>query len=209
MSFINRLKELFISDEVSGPSDICHVVDTSGLAGGRGDRLSPRDRLALLQKLAQFAEREQLQLVALLDGRPLREAPDGEEFNGVGVYYGEGAEGLAKRALEIARSKGRRALLVTQQRDLEDQARQAGIGTLRASSLRRALDENGGGGGRGGRNGSDGGRSGGRGRRRSRPRRPANPDQNQERSGSPAPKAESKPQAKPNKDGVSDLIDLV
>lgn len=212
MSFINRLKEVFVSDEVSGPTNICHVVDTSGLAGGRGDRLSPRDRLALLQKLASFAEREQLQMVVLLDGRPLREAADGGEFKSVTVYYAEGAEGLAKRALEIVRGKGRRALLVTQQRDLEEQAQQAGVGTLRASSLRRALDENGGGGGgRGGRGGSEGGRSGGRGRRRSRPRRPANSDQGQGRSEKPASAkaAENKPQAKPSKDGVSDLIDLV
>ncbi len=207
MSFLNRLKDLFASDDVAVPSGVYHVVDTSGLAGGRGDRLSPRDRLALLQKLAQFAEREQLQMAALLDGRPLREAPDGGEFKGIDVHYAEGAEALAKRALEIARSKGRRTLLITQQRDLEEQARQTGIGTLRATSLRRALDENGGGGGRGGRSGQEGGRSGGRNRRRSRSRRPANAEQG--RSENAPPKAESKPAAKSNKDGVSDLIDLV
>jgi hypothetical protein len=206
MSIWSEIKSRLAGGEAEGPSSTVHVIDVSGLAGsnGRGERSSPRDRVQLLQKLAQFVEREQIKAYALVDGRPLREAPDGEVFQTMTVHYAETANELAERALGLARGD---ALIITQNRELESSAMARGIATMRSSSLRRALDESGG----GGRGDRDSSRSGGnRNRRRPRQRRPGGGEgRNRGEEGAAEAPAKGRAKEAPAKDGVSDLIDLV
>lgn len=203
MSLLDRLRE-WVGGDGSGPSPAYHIIDVAGLAGN-GGRTSPRERVALLQKLAQFVERENLEACALVEGRPLREAPEGKPFKSLVVYYGETAEQLFDRARELVRTH-RHAMLVTHRRDLEEWAQQNRVPTLRASSLRRALDEN------GGNRGGDGNRTGGgnrnRTRRPPRARRPAGGGRQQGEQ-QQAPKSKPAQPDAPKADGVSDLIDLV
>ena len=208
MSVITKFKAWFSGGaNEGGPSSTVHIIDLAGLAGSNGNRLSPRDRVQLLEKVAAFVEREQIEAHILIEGRPLREAPEEALFKTAHVVYAETAEGLQEQALNLARRNSGNSMVITQNRALEEAARASGAQTLRASSLRRGLDEATG-------RGGESGRGGGRGRRRSRTRRGGgsgggNGGRNR---GDNAPKAESKdakPQKQPAKDGVSDLIDLV
>lgn len=211
MSFWERIKEKLGGDGEQ-PSTAYHIVDVAGLTGN-GGRVSPRERVALLQKLAHFAEREQLRLCAVMEGRPLREAPDGEDFKSIQVYYAESMEQLSDRVRQLVRANSG-AMLVTHRRDLEEWAHQNGVATLRTSSLRRGLDE-----GTGGRSGGgDSGRSGGqrgRSRRPQRQRRTSSGggsgggDRSSAKNQPNEPKPQAPPKDPPRQDGVSDLIDLV
>lgn len=202
MSFWVRLREAFSGGDDNVTADWT-IIDVAGLVPN-GGRASPRDRVALLHKLAQFAEREELRVCVLLEGRPLREAPDGDTFKSMPVYYAESAEQLCERAKQLVRDH-RSAILVTHRRELEEWAQQNRVPTLRTSSLRRGLDE------QGGNRGGDGGRSrGGRGRKpASRQRRNSGEGRSRQKGTDPQPKPQSPPEKSPPKDGVSDLIDLV
>ncbi len=203
MSLLDSLKGLFSGSSAdAGPTADLHIIDTerfSGRNGGR-DRVSPREQVAMLQQLAAFAEKEKIRLCAILEGRPLREAPDRGEFKGVQVFYAERSEDVSRIALDLV-GRNRNALLITQNRDLERQAQAAGAQTLRSGTLRKALEDNGG--------RSDDGRSGGRGgRRRGRGRRGGGRGQPQNQK-PPQQKQQNEKPAKEARDGVSDLIDLV
>ncbi len=206
MSFWYKLRDAFRGED-DHSSVAAYVIDMSGLVGN-GGRASPRERVALLHKLAAFAEREELQVHALMEGRALREAPDGESFKSITVHYAESAELVCERAKQLAKDL-RSVMIVTQQRELEEWARENRIATLRTSSLRRGLDEN------GGNRGGDSGRSrGGRGRRSSsRQRRGSEKGQGQGRQKNTEreskPKQPKPPEKQGSNDGVSDLIDLV
>lgn len=204
MSFWMRLREVLGGGDDS-VSVAWYVIDTAGFFGN-GGRTSPRERVALLNKLAQFAEREKLQVCALLEGRPLREAPDGETFKNVTVHYAESGDQVSERVKQLAKEL-RSVMIVTQRRELEDWAREKGFATLRTSSLRRGFDEN------GGSRGGDSGRSrGGRGRRSSgRQRRSSDKGQNRQKNSDreSKPQKQNTPDKKGSNDGVSDLIDLV
>ncbi len=211
MSLLDTIKGFFSGASADGESaSRMHIIDTIGLpANGGRERMSPRQQFAMVQSLAGFFGKEKIKACALVEGRPLREVADGAEYKGLCVYYVERADQLADRALVLAR-KYRGALLITQNRKLEDRAQAAGIQTLRASTLRKALDDNGsrpdsgrsgGGRGRGGRRSSHTRREGG-GNRAPRQRQSPKPEQAKEKPQEQAP-------AKKAQDGVSDLIDLV
>ena len=199
MRLWDRIKELWGSgnvDELRGASSTLHVIDGEGWNGTRGrEAISPRDQFALLKKLEGFVAKEKIKAVVLLVGRPLREAPDGGTYKSVEVCYAETPAERVKRALDLA---GRRGLIITSDAGLEQQARSAGLETLRTSTLRKVLDEG------PGRKESSGRSSGRGGRRRSRRggRGPA-PSAPAAKSGSGEEKSASAG------DGVSDLIDLV
>ncbi len=207
MSLWDTVRGFFrVGNEEQGSSSNMHIIDTTRLInrnGGR-DRLSPRDQFSMLQQLAGFVEKEQLRACALLEGRPLREVADQSTYKGLQVFYAEKSDALKDIALEQAR-KHRNALLITQDRDLENEARSVGIKTMRTTTLRKALEENGG--------RSDNGKSsgGGRGRRRTRGgRRGGGSRQKQQQNQKqPQQKQQNEKPAKEARDGVSDLIDLV
>ncbi len=207
MSFWRRVKEVVSGDaaqgEAAGASSALHVIDAAGLATGDGrERLSPRDQFALIKQVAAFTEREKIRCVVLVDGRPLREVPDGGTYKKVTVHYVEGEQGLIDRALSLASGD---ALLVTQNKKLEQQAQAAGIETLRSQTLRKAWDNGGGRADSDKRSGGRGGRRRGRGRRGGHSRKPAAQDT---KASNTAP-ASTPPQKGKAGDGVSDLIDLV
>jgi len=228
MSLMDKVKGFF-SGDATAPEPVSknlHVIDTTHLhESNGGPRPSPRDQFLLLQKLARFAEREKLNICAVLEGRPLREAADNEDFNGVRVVYAERADQLAEIVMQQVKRGGRDSVVITGDRQVEMLATQQNITTLRSSTFRKALDERDNGGrnhshARGGERGGDRGgeRGGDRNRRRRRPRPPRRPDdekstgENTREPSSNAPgenSPRSQPQRQPSRDDVSDLIDLV
>lgn len=223
MSLFSMLAGLF-----SGTSarNVC-IVDGDRMAGG--DRVGPGERFQALIRLARFATREELNVKVVFGGRPLREAADGDNYNGVEVFYAENIEGVTKRIGKLLSSAGSRGVLVTSDQALEEEMSGRGYATMRIGTLRKAMEtssgENGGsreGGERYGGRDRDGGRRhrhrGGRGghRRHEHPqgesRQPAAPNQasQENQGGNRAPEAPAGQGGSPAADSsVKNLIDLV
>ncbi len=197
MSFLDKMKSLWGgSARAIGPSRRVHIVDAGALMNGQRDRRSPLDLLNMLQRLGKFVQREKIELCAVLEGRPLREADEGSEFNGVRVFYADNAEQRADKILRLLDRYARKGVVVvTGDRKLESSVQARGGLTLRASTWRKALEDS------GGPKQQDARRSP-RGRRRGR-RGPRNEGQSNQ-----SPPKQQEPRSKPDQ-GVSDLIDLV
>ncbi len=122
------------------------VVDASGMVDARqrtGGAVSPREHFAILRMLAQFAEREGVELQAVFTGRPLREAGEGQTFKGVRVFYAESAAQAQARIREMVRASlpKREVLVFTADSALEQAARDLGAACMRLSTLRKSIDE--------------------------------------------------------------------
>ncbi len=227
MSLLGKVAALFGG---CSARSVC-VVDGDRLAGG--DRVGPGERFQALSRLARFSSRESLPVTVVFGGRPLREAADESDYNGVTVRYGETPDDVrAKLASSLAKAGRSRAALVTSDAEFEAQMTAKGYGSMRVSTLRKAMEpagsENGGREGgfnrdrgdrgergeRGDRGDRDGGR--GRGRNRNRGRRPQGEQpgsgQPAEQSGGSRPAEGGAPapaQASSGNDSVKSLIDLV
>lgn len=193
------------------------VVDAERLADSRGGGIGPVERLQSLQRLAQFASREQVRVQAVLCGRPLREVAHGEELNGVRVFYVEQASAIGD---QIAKLAGSGMLAIVGDTATEQKMASRGIATLKCTTLRKALSEGGEGGGQEPRGDRHGMR-----RRGDRPRRDRGnrgdrgdrPDRGGDRERRPdqaprEPAQESATASRPepgNETTVKNLIDLV
>ncbi len=216
MSLLGKLAAVFSG----GTARRVCVVDGDRLAGG--DRVGPGERFQALSKLARFATRENMPVTVVFGGRPLREAADDANYNGVVVRYGETPDEVRSKLVKSLASAGRsRVVLVTSDASLESEAFSKGYGIVRVSTLRKAMEPAGGEGGSSSREGGgfsgnrdrgdrDGGRN--RNRNRNRGRRPqgdapqgTNPPAEGNR---PAEGSAPAPTAGGN-DSVKNLIDLV
>ncbi len=177
MGLLETIAGLFSSDSQTVSARM--IVDGRALLGVRPEhRPGPRDMIALLYRLGRFAEQEKIPSAVVFDGEPLHRAGDGDQFQGVTVYYAESPARRGARLLELARAAARRgpATLVCDDVEIERQAAEAGITTLRSATLRKAIESGGAesgegrpaGGRRGGEamRGERGGGGGRRGRRR-------------------------------------------
>jgi len=124
-----------------------YVVDATGMVDPRqrngGGQASPRDHFAILRMLAQFAEREGLEIQAVFTGRPLREAGDGQEFKGVRVFYAENSASAQVRMKELIGQLAARkdVVLLTADAALEREAGDLGAVCMRLSTLRKSFEE--------------------------------------------------------------------
>ncbi len=197
MSLLDSIKNLFRPAE---QSEKLYIVDASYVGDGkRGGRLSPRDQIDILKRLARFSEQESIQMIAVFEGNPLRvvDEKDGGDFSGVRVYFTMKKYDRRELIFKHAKKSIRKAdvMVITPDEELERRIADAGGKTMRASTFKKALEhvKVAGGGDRGG------------GKRNSR-RRSRKPRNNREQDG------DQRPQQKKNGGGdtdVSKLIDLV
>ena len=180
------------------PSKSVVVVDVISLfhaLGMKGD-VSPRTQLQVLRRLTRFAEREEVELIAVLSGEPLHKAPNRKKFDSILVLYSKSTAKHAGFVAKVALKRG--ALLLTDNVKAE-KAAGASVEKMRLSTFRKAFDMS--------MDGDlgDGGDSG-RGRRRRRVRRPH--DEHGAGSEESAP-SEKRPASEENSDAINELIDLV
>lgn len=218
MSLLGKLVALFSGGTAR---NVC-VVDGDRLAGG--DRVGPGERFQALSKLARFATRENMPMTVVFGGRPLREAADDANYNGVVVRYGETAEEVRSKLVKALGSAGRsRAALVTSDTEFESEMESKGFSTVKVSTLRKAMEPPGSEGGSFGGNrergersdrgerGERGDRDGGR-RNRSRNRGGRRPQGEPGSNNNPADgsnRSEGASSAPAGNDPVKNLIDLV
>ncbi len=227
MGLLDSIKSVFGGGAADNgrDTDRIYIVDAEKLADGRDGRTGPVERFRAIQQLSRFAEREKVTIVAVVGGRPLREVANGDEYNGVRVFYAEENNSIADQVEKTLGSFSKRAVVVTNDKQLEARLADRGIATLRVSTLRKAFeggDSGNGrdGNGRGDRNGRardrrDRGDRGDRGDRRrgGRPDRPRTQEPNAEPAENAgddsAIGAEPQPSSPRPTDTVDGLIDRV
>jgi hypothetical protein len=185
------------------------VVDCVALieASGNRGKVSPRNQLQILRRLATFTKREKLEVVAVMGGSPLNKAPTGKKFEGMLVRYSPSSEGHAKFLVKTARAKGSRAILVSASAETEKLAGKS-VAKMRISTFRKSFETT------ADMGDHERGASGGRGNRPPRRRgpRPDNEPQNRsERSERPDRQNRSeRPERELSEaDAINELIDLV
>jgi predicted RNA-binding protein with PIN domain len=157
-----------------------YILDGERMLEGRGgNSAGPLDRFQLLQRMAQFSEREGIKMQVVFAGRALREVANGAAYNGVQVFYVEQPANVIDQLDKLARRAGRNVVVITSDQQVEARVREIGAYNMRTSTLRKALEGN-------GESGEDRRDRGDRGdRRRQRPprggRRPDNRQQQDDR----------------------------
>lgn len=134
--------KLFSSKDSGRCHLLVHLPSINGNGQNGSARLSPGDIVQTLNRLSNFAKREDLPVSAFVESKPLRDAQDGEAFKGITTFF-IGAEHEAdaqlKRAVRHVRKDGR-AVLVTSHPGLEAKAASLGIEILKGSALLKAID---------------------------------------------------------------------
>ena len=184
------------------------VVDGISLneALGMKGKIPPRNQLQLLRRLARFAQREKIGVVAVLTGSPLHKAPAGKKFEEITVLYSKSPEAHAKYVVKIARSKGDAAILISDSSAIEKIAGSS-LKTMRTSTFRKVFDM-GGIDAEGGERSNRSERSGNeRGNRNRPPRRRQQKQSGEKQSGQQ--KTERPPKELSEADAINELIDLV
>lgn len=146
MSLLDRL--FGAADKGSTAENQVYIVDAGGFIERRyrdaTGQASPRDNFYVLKNLAFFAQREDLSLLAVFCGRPLREAAEGSAFKGVTVYYADSDKAAEKIIARLARAvrPRQRAVVITDDRATETEARKLGAQVMRLSTLKKGMDTN-------------------------------------------------------------------
>lgn len=147
MSLWDSIGSLFKAKPAGAARDTArvYILDGEKMVEGRGgEKVGPMDRFQLLQRMAQFADREKIRLQMVFAGRPLREVAHGGTFNGVKVYYAEQASDVANQVDKLVRQAGRNATVISFDLQSEQRITSRGGISIRSSTLRKAM-ENGGG----------------------------------------------------------------
>ena len=182
------------------PSKRRYIVDPASRVAGKEKRgkLTPADQVKFLQRLARFAKRESLDMVAVFSTKELRAVQHGGDFQGVRVFFEPDAERfhdmVSSRIQELG-EQGTHITVITDDNQLESTVQGVGVDAMRMNTFSKALDLN-----ADSRNGSGGNARASRSNRRSRSRK--RPKQEED-----APKLSR--QGGSDTAAVRELIDLV
>jgi hypothetical protein len=184
-----------------------YIVDAATLDSNKGERvrLNPRSQMDVLRRLSRFVKKEKLEICAVFEGKPLRDAPDNKVYNEVLVRYADDAGQVPDLVGRIdAGSRGKDVLVITADKLVETSVMKRHGALMHSSTFRKALESNGGSGGR-----SDRSSGGGRRRQGRKSGPPRSRSQNQGDDSQPRSSNEKKKSPKQDNDPVSELIDLV
>lgn len=192
----------------AAPTDQMVIVDGPSVYGTRQGRLSPKDQISILHRLAKVVTAEKWELCVVFEGEPLRKIGSGDQFEDkVTVFFAPTADDFLDLAVKQAKAaKKRKAVVtITSDKDLTERMLALGVPVLRSTLFRKAFDRLGGGGGGG--------------NQKPRRRRRRNDGEGvDDKEGKPREKGGSNRRRNSNrnnnapvkpKDAVSDLIDLV
>lgn len=118
------------------------VVDASDLLEAQGvKRAVPRDQLRILRRLSRYAKKEQVEVIAVLQGKPLRKAPDRKKFEGVTVRYAANRDKVIKLIVALSK-KGKAAVVISGSEDVETKVIGKGD-CMRSSTFMKAFEGDG------------------------------------------------------------------
>ena len=193
------LFNLFKSAKTVLVIDAISLNESMGMKG----KIPPRNQLQVLRRLARFAQREKVDVVAVLTGSPLHKAPAGKKFEEITVAYSKSPDQHSKFLAKMVRSKGAAAILVSGSAAVEKVAGDT-VKKMRISTFRKAFDLGG---------DNEGAERGDNNRSRNNNRPPRRRQQKQPSKSTGNAKSEPKKErpAKQNteSDAINELIDLV
>ncbi|MDZ8119855.1 hypothetical protein [Pontiella agarivorans] len=193
------------------PARTVLVVDVVSLneATGQKGKIPPRNQLQMLRRLARFAQREKLEVIAVLCGTPLNKAPAGKNFEGIAVAYSASMDEHAKCLVKTAQSKGAGAVMISGNAAAEKLVGSQ-VKKMRVSTFRKAFDTGGDDGGNERSEGGNNNRSRGNRPPRRRQKKNGGGENNNNGNNNNKPKAERKPKDNMSEsDAINELIDLV
>tara|TARA_B100001564_G_scaffold252996_1_gene215090 strand:- start:1254 stop:1829 length:576 start_codon:yes stop_codon:yes gene_type:complete len=117
---------------------VIDVISLYEALGIKGD-VSPRTQLQILRRLTRFADRESINMIAILGGKPLHKAPNKKKFDNIIVLYSSSKERHHKFVAKIAIKKN--ALLLTDNIEVEKLVGQS-VEKMRLSTFRKVFDVN-------------------------------------------------------------------
>ena len=119
-------------------SIVIDVISLYEALGVKGD-VSPRTQLQILRRLTRFTDRESINMIAILGGKPLHKAPNKKKFDNILVLYSASKEKHHKFVAKIAIKKN--ALLLTDNVEVEKLVGQS-VEKMRLSTFRKVFDVN-------------------------------------------------------------------
>lgn len=144
---LHKITGLFrFTRSISGQDDSfpAAIVEAESLAAsaGRSRQPSAQEKIAALNRLAVFVEREKLPLIAVLYGPPLRAVADGQRFRGLTIRYAESRSNAPRLVAALLKQIKRRAdaVVVTADRQIEQAALASGSRVMHTATLRKALE---------------------------------------------------------------------
>jgi predicted RNA-binding protein with PIN domain len=144
MSFFNKIRTWWTFSQNSGHrGPRIYIIEASSLPGQRrGGRRSPAEQVQLLQRLGRFVEKEKIQVSAVLEGKPLREAKEGVVYKGVRVHYADNGVKAGDVIVKLVRKglRGSSVTVITADRQTEKAVLAAGGTVMRAATFGKALD---------------------------------------------------------------------
>ncbi|OGV41888.1 MAG: hypothetical protein A2X46_17700 [Lentisphaerae bacterium GWF2_57_35] len=217
MSLLDKIQAFFSSGSGSAhqAAKRLYLLDAARISDEKanGSRIGPREQVQVLQQLARFAEQEKVRLIAVFEGRPLREVENGGEYNGITVYFAEQDTSVNDVLLKLLKSESRRmpVVVVTADAQLEAKVLASGGQSLRVSTFRKALSGGNGGGSMGGDRGDRGRPMNRRRHFRQRGGNGGRPNSSQQEGAAPSEQQSGgeSSNAAPSSDPVRNLIDLV
>ena len=140
MSLIDGIKNLLGKAQADAGSKI-YIVDAGSIGDSSQKQMSPHQQIQILKKLSSFAKKENINIQALLDGKPLRVVGDGGDFSGVTVYFTRkkvDVDSLIRKRLKAAR--GCEVTVITPNQELSQEVESAGGQIMSTSTFKKALD---------------------------------------------------------------------
>ena len=200
MSLIQKISGIFGGDSAAGGhGNAVLIVDGTGLFDGKkGEKLSPRQQIDILQSMSRVNKNEEIEVEVVFEGKPLRKVEHGGNFDDVTVFFSEDGSKVSDFIARQARNHGgsKPVTVVTGDTSLEEAIVKSGQTTLRPQTFRKAFGS--------GRGEQRGGSRPPRKRRRPEGKGEGKSNERRDRKSSPKPQ-----EAKKSGDSVSDLIDLV
>ncbi len=163
--------------------------------------MAPGAQVKFLQRVSRFAEKESIAFTVVLGGKELRAVKNGDDFQGVRVYFAEQAGAFAGVVTEQVRNKLKSGpvTFITDDPKLEGEAASVGADSMRLTTFLKAFD------GGGSRDGAGGKSSRNRNRSRNRSRDRSGGDRNRRNDDQPRMSR----QGGSDTVAVRDLLDLV
>ena len=83
------------------------VIDMLSLFRSLGEKgnISPRIQLQILRRITKFSDRENIKVIAILSGEPLRKAPNKKYFDNELIFYSSSFSTHLTKAIKVAKSK--------------------------------------------------------------------------------------------------------
>jgi hypothetical protein len=139
MGWFSKITGLFGGNGSGKGGSKSFLVDAARLQDEKtGRKLSPREQLQLLGALSKIQKLEGFKMAVVFESdRPLREAEEGAEYQGVTVHYAETSEELVEKSMKLAKKQG--YTVVTSGPLLESKVTEAKLPILSSATFRKAF----------------------------------------------------------------------